>query len=175
MAQFVAPSALTNDTLRAVALALKLMPRTMRNELNKETRVMGNAIWRPLVDSQAVSKMDRLVLAKGARVKPGNPMVLSAASSKRPLRKGAGALVPDSDAAGWEFGSTSRQNPREYSRRNPKRAGMHTVKRRTSRQMPAHKPNGRVLYQAAAEAAPRITAFWVQSIVRKIYEAHEGK
>lgn len=174
MAKFVAPSAATDDTLKAVALALRLMPRTMRNELNKESRAMGNAIWRPIVDSHAVTKMDRLVLAKGARVKPGNPMVLTAASSKRPL-KGGGGLVPDSDGRAWEFGSTSRANVRPYERRNPKAAGSHTVNRRTARQMPARKPNGRVVYQAAAEAAPRITAFWVQSIVRKIYDAHEGK
>lgn len=174
MAQFVAASAATDDTLKAATLALKLMPRTMRNELNKETRAMGNAIWRPIVDSHAVTKLDKKVLAKGARVKPGNPMVLVAATSKRPLRKGTGALVPDQDGRGFEFGSTSRANPREYSRRNRRASGSHTVRRRTSRQMPASKPAGRVVYQAAAEAAPRISSFIVESVVRKIYEAHEG-
>lgn len=173
MAQFVAPSAKTNETLRAVSLALKLMPRTMRNELNKETRAMGNAIWRPIVDAAAVTNMDRKVLAKGARVKPGNPLVLSAASSKRALRKGTGALVPDTDGRAWEFGSGAQSKRTEYPRRNRTASGTHNVTRRTARQMPS-KSSGRVVYAAAAEIAPRITAFWVQSIVRKIHQAHEG-
>lgn len=172
MAKFVAQSALSNETLRATVLALKLMPRKMRNELNKETRVMGNAIWRPIVDSNATTKMDRLVLAKGARVKPGNPLVLSSASSKRAL-KGGGGLVPDTDGRAWEFGSGARNKVTEYPRKNRSKGGTHNVKRHTGRQMPAQN-SGRVVYGAAAEIAPRITAFWVQSIVQKIYKAHEG-
>ena len=174
MAKFVAPSAATNDTLRAAVLALKLMPRTMRNELNKESRAMGNALWRPIVDSHASTPMDRLVLAKGARVKPGNPMVLVAGTSKRALRKGNGALIPNEYAPVFEFGSGNRPNKRQYERENRTNPGTHTVSRRTARQMPERRKNGRVVYQAAAEIAPRITAFWVQSIVRKIHKAHEG-
>lgn len=172
MGGFIAPSAETDRTFKAVTLALKLMPRTMRNELNKDTRAMGNSIWRPIVDSNAVTKMDRLVLAKGARVKPGNPLVLSAATSKRAL-KGGGGLVPDTDARAWEFGSGARNKVTEYPRRNRGGSGTHKVKRHTGRQMPG-KSSGRVVYAAAAEIAPKITAYWVQSIVRKIYEAHEG-
>lgn len=173
--KFVAPSAATNDTLKGAALALKLMPRTMRNDLNKKVRVMGNDVWRPAVSARAVSRMDTLVLAKGARVKPGNPLTLVAASSKRPLRKGTNPLIPEKDWRGFEFGSTSKGNKREYERRNRTAGGTHTVNRRTQRQMPGRATAGRVVYQAAADVAPKITAFWVQYIVREIYEAHEGK
>lgn len=172
MGEFIAPSAETDRTFRAVTLALKLMPRQLRNELNKETRAMGNSIWRPIVDSNARTKMDRLVLAKGARVKPGNPMVLSAASSKRAL-KGGGGLVPDTDGRAWEFGTNARNKVTEYPRKNRTEPGTHKVRRHTGRQMPA-RSKGRVVYAAAAEIAPRITAYWVQSIVKKIHQAHEG-
>lgn len=175
MGKFVAPSAATDDTFTAAALALKLMPRDLRGKLNKDVRAVGNDIWRPAVDAAAFSKMDKKVLAKGARVKPGNPLSLVAASSKRPLRKGTGALVPDEKWRGFEFGSTSKGNKREYERRNRTAGGTHTVSRRTQRQMPGRAKSGRVVYQAAAEVAPRITAYWVESIVRYIYKAHEGK
>lgn len=172
MGEFVRPSAATDRTFTAVALALKLMPRTMRNDLNKEVRSMGNQIWRPIVDSNAHTTMDKKVLAKGARVKPGNPLTLTAATSKRPLRKGPGALVPNEDGRAWEFGSKARNKRTEYPRKNRRAGGTHSVTRRTARQMPAPS-SGRVVYESAAEIAPRITAYWVQSIVRKIYKAHE--
>lgn len=171
MAEFIRPSALTNDTLRAVSLALKLMPRGLRSKLNKESRSMGNAIWRPIVDSHARSLLDRRVLAKGARVKPGNPMTLTAATSKRKL---SGGLIPDESGRAFEFGTWDRDRVTGYDRKS-KRGGSHTVKRHTTRQMPKGARTGRVIYQAAAEIAPRITAHWVQTIVRNIYNAHEGK
>lgn len=173
MAQFVAPSAATDDTLRALVYAVKLMPRGLRSAVNKETRQLGNKLWRFAVDDRAQTKMDRLILAKGARVKPGNPMVLTAATSKRPL-KGGGGLIPN-EARWWEFGSDSRANKRPYDRRNRSGSGHHTVTRRTARQMPARKKNGRVIYQAAADMAPRITAMVVQVTVRHIHEAHRGE
>lgn len=173
--RFVAPSVKDNDELAAAALALKLMPRTLRNDLNKEVRKMGNAEWRPIVESNALTKMDKKILSKGARVKPGNPLTLIAASSKRPLRSGTGALVPTDDWRGFEFGSSSKGNKREYERRNRTAGGSHTVHRRTQRQMPGRYKAGRVVYKSASEIGPRITAFWVQSIVRSIYKAHEGE
>lgn len=168
--QFVAPSAATDNTFKAVALALKLIPRQLKNDINRESRKMGNDVWRPIVDSHARTKTDRLVLAKGARVKPGNPMVLTAATSKRAL---SGGLIPNEGGRIFEFGSKSRQAPSDYERKNRASAGTHHVRRRTKRGLP-QPSSGRVVYEAAAEIAPRITSLWVQLIVRKIYEAHEG-
>ncbi len=170
MGKFVAPSAAADDTLRAVALALKLIPRELRNDINRASRKMGNDTWRPIVDSNARTKTDKLVLAKGARVKPGNPLVLTAATSKRAL---SGGLIPNEGGRIFEFGAKSRQAPSDYERKNRRNAGSHHVRRRTKRGLP-QPSTGRVVYESAAEIAPRITSLWVQLIVRKIYEAHEG-
>lgn len=170
MPGFVAPSAQTNDTLKAVALALKLMPRKMRNDLNREVRKLGNDQWRPIVDSYSRNDLDRKVLAKGARVKPGNPLVLTAASSKRAL---SGGLVPNEDAGAIEFGTKQPEKVTEYARAY-KGGASHNVRRHTKRQLP-RRSKGRVIYAAAGEIAPRITSMWVQTIVRAIYKAHEGE
>lgn len=171
MSGFFQPSAQTHDALRAAVLALKIMPRQLRNDLNKEVRQLGNALWRPIVESNAQTEQDRLILAKGARVKPGNPLVLSAASSKRPL---SGGLIPNEDAGAFEFGPAMREKTTTYDRRNARSSGTHAVTRRTRRQLP-RRSKGRVVYESAAEIMPRITSMWVQTIVRAIYNAHEGK
>lgn len=171
MGKFVAPSAAADDTLRAVALALKLMPKKTRNDINRESRKMGNSEWRNIVNLNARTETDRLVLAKGARVKPGNPLVLTAATSKRPL---SGGLVPNEQGRVFEFGAKNRRgHVSEYQRSNRRGSGSHKVQRHTKRGLPAPS-SGRVIYDSAAEIAPRISQLWVQIIVRNIYKSHEG-
>lgn len=165
MGSILQPSAASSETFRAAALALKLLPREARNEINRMTRAEMNPEWRKIIGEKATSKMDRLVLAKGARVAPGNPTVLIAASSKRPLSDG---LVPDDRdiAAAFEFGTPDRNKKETYTRKGS------TVTRRTERQLP-WRTNGRVVYAAFAEIGPRLASMWIQTIVRKIMEAHE--
>ena len=165
------PSAATSKTFGAVALALKLIPRDVRNDINRTTRAELNPLWRSIVASHAHTTLDSKVLAKGARVKPGNPTVLVAASSRRPL---SGGLIPNESAAAFEFGTGSQNEVVGYQRKNKKSAGTHTVNRHTKRQIP-RKHSGRVVYSAFAEVAPRMASLWVQIVVRRIYEAHEKR
>jgi hypothetical protein len=157
----------------AVALALKLVERQTRNDINRESRATLNPLWRSIVQLNATTEMDRRVLAKGARVAPGNPTVLIAASSKKAL---SGGLVPDdrATAAAFEFGSGERNRVKTYDRKNRSGSGSHRVKRHTARQMPV-KNSGRVVYSSFAEIAPRLTSLWVQIVVRNIMKAHEER
>ena len=153
-----------------MALSLKLIPRDVRNDINKTTRAALNPEWRESVNYYASTTMDKKVLAKGARIKPGNPVILTAATSKKAL---SGGLVPDSvTARAFEFGAEDRESVTGYDRRNRSGSGSHTVRRHTKRQMP-RRNTGRVVYRAAGEMLPRMTSLWVQIIVRKIYEAHD--
>lgn len=166
------PSATSSRLFEAVALSLKLVPREIRNDINRTTRASLNPEWRESIDYYASSVMDKKVLAKGARIKPGNPVVLTAATSKKAL---SGGLVPDSVVArSFEFGAKDREEVTGYSRRNRSGSGTHEVRRRAKRQMP-RRNTGRVVYRAAGEMLPRLTSLWVQIIVRKIYEAHEER
>lgn len=166
MPPLLAPSAASSDTFRAAALALKLVPRELRNEINRMTRAELNPVWRKFIAAAAKTKMDKLVLVKGARVAPGNPTQLIAASSKRPLSDG---LVPDDRdiAAAFEFGTPNPNKKETYTRKGS------PVTRRVEKQLPWRNDSGRVVYAAFAEIAPRLASMWVQVIVRKIMEAHE--
>lgn len=161
-------SARGSRELRATALAMKLVARDVRNEINKATRQTMNPVWRDIVARKAGTTLDQRVIAKGARIAPGNPPVAIAASSTRPL---SGGLVP---ATGWqavEFGA-NRSKVLTYQTRSPLGTA-YTVRRHTARQMPAVKRSGRVAYSAAAELGPRLASLWVQTVVRMIYQAAE--
>ena len=61
-----------------------------------------------------------------------------------------------------------------YERRGSK-GGQHRVTRHTSRGLPPRRRKGRVVFPAAAEMGRRLASLFVQTIVRGIYEASEGK
>jgi hypothetical protein len=167
----VQPSVQALAEFRGAALAIKAAPREIRNAINKSVRAEGNDIWRQAVAARATSKMDRLVLVKGARIQPGNPARAVAASSRRALADG---LVPDTDARAWEFGTTQPEHQDTYTRRT--RGGASAkVTRHVKRQLPRATNRGRVVYPAWADTAPRLVALWVQTIVRIIHESIDGK
>lgn len=160
--------------LRGAVLALKAVDRDVRNAINRQTRATLNPIWREEIGRRAngLPRVDQLVLARGQRVKAGNPIELTAASSRRPL---SGGLVPNLRAKGFEFGTDNREATSTYRRKNRRNPGTHTVTRRTLRHLPRRTPSGRVVWPAAAEAVPRLTSLWVQTIVKTILDGIEGK
>lgn len=167
-------SARGSRELRAAGLALKLVERDVRNSINRSMRAEMNPVWRGAVAERAVTPLDRRVLNTGVRVAPGTPPVLYAATSSRPIRRGTGGLVP---AAHWhavEFGA-NREKLVTYRRRNRKGGGTHQVSRRVQRGLPARVPRGRVLMPAAVELAPRLAALYVQTVVRGVMDAAEGR
>jgi hypothetical protein len=167
----VQPSVHSLAEFKGAALALKAAPKDIRNDINRTTRAEGNDWWKQAITARATSKMDRLVLAKGARIQPGNPARAIAASSRRPLE---GGLVPDTDARAWEFGTTEPEHQATYTRR-AKGGQPAKVTRHVKRQLPRATNQGRVVYPAWAEVAPRLVAMWVQIIVRKIHESLESR
>lgn len=161
-------SARGSDQLRAVALAMKLIERDVRNAINRATRQTMTPVWRDAVAANARTGLDRRVVATGVRIAAGNPPALVAATSKRALR---GGLVPVETWQAVEFGA-DREKVTTYSRRSPK-GTQHQVTRHTARQMPQRRRGGRVAYPAVKQFAPRLAALWVQIVVRQIHEAAE--
>lgn len=165
-------SAKGQPELRAAAIALKRVDRSLRSDINAAMRQQGNAIWRGEVEGRRVNALDGAILTKGARVAAGNPPVAIAASSKRPIGRSR-RLVPDESWQAWEFGTDGRDFTKEYDRRSPN-GTVHTVRRRTARQMPARAPKGRVLYPAVRDSAPRLAALFVKLVVSKVMDAIDG-
>lgn len=163
----VQPSAKSLAEFRGAALALKAVAKEIRNDINRTTRAEGSTWWKEAIEQRATTRMDKLVLAKGARIQPGNPARAIAASSRRPLADG---LVPDTDARAWEFGTTEPEHQDTYKRKDGA-----SVTRHVKRQLPRATNQGRVVYPAWADTGPRLVAMWVQVIVRKIHESLEQK
>lgn len=170
----IQPSAKSLAEFRGAVLAMKAVGREVKNDINRTTRKELNDIWRQAITARAQAagtKMDALVLAKGARAVPGNPAKVVAASSRRALP--GGSLVPDTGARAWEFGTTQPEHQTSYQRQT--RQGAADVTRHTKRQLPAATNRGRVVYPAWSDTAPRMIALWVQTIVYKASQALENK
>lgn len=157
-----------DDRLRATALVMRELERPLVNEINRQTRATLNPLWQGLVEVHATSPQDSRILGKGARIKPGNPPVAQAATSRRALK---GGLVPNQDYAAFEFGA-NREATRTYTRRS-KNGGSHKVTRHTRKQLPPRIRKGRVVMPAFATFAPRAVSLWVQTVVRTVYEGLE--
>lgn len=154
--------------VRAAVLALRRADRDLRSKINRATRETLSPVWRGLVQNNAYRRRDGAILAKGARIKAGNPPAGIAASSRRPL---SGGLVPGDQWAPFEFGG-DRSKVTTYTRLSP-RGRSHQVRRHTARQLPPRSRQGHVVYPAVAEIAPRAASLWVQLIVRAYLDAAE--
>lgn len=156
--------------LDAVVYGLKLVSRDVRNRINRETRSTLKPIWQQEVQKHlaGTDTFTGRMIGKGL-VSGGNPPVMRAATSRRPLR--TGGLVPDLEGYLAEFGGRDTLYSR-YTRRS-KNGGRHDVARRTRVGLPQTQRRGRVVYPAASETAPRMASLWVQLFVRSVYEAVE--
>jgi hypothetical protein len=166
----VVPSVESLREFQASVLAMRLMGKELRGEINKATRDTMNPVWRDLVAARATSQTDKVILVPGTRIAAGNPPAAVAASSSRKL---SGGGTPKQLAKAREFGAVNRNAESTYARRNRKRGGTHQVTRRTQTQLPPATRSGRVVYPAFAELAPRMVSLWMQIIVRKTHEAFE--
>jgi hypothetical protein len=91
---------------------------------------------------------------------------IAASGKVTPSRKGLKATFGASGKHGsaklseltrpWEFGG-NRERFDTYRRKG------HRVARRTQRQIPAKAPDGRFLYPALADAAPKVVGAWVRA------------
>lgn len=156
--------------LKAVVLAFSRLETTVKREINTATRASLNPMWQGEIKARVRTRMDEKVIAKGARVKAGNPPVLQAATSVKAID---GRLKPAEDWQGWEFGSDKGKTT-TYDRKSEK-GGKHQVTRHTTKQMPPRIRSGRVAYAAMAQVVPRAASLWVQTVVRCVHEAAEGR
>lgn len=165
----VAPDVWTRRELRAAVLAMKGMDRDLKRKINADTRATFNPVWREAVTSRAHTRVQDRVIARGARIAAGNPPVAIAGSSTARMR---GGLRPAEHALSFEFGVKDRGRVTTFSRTSP-RGVTHQVRRRSSRQMPAHNARGSVAMPAFREVAARILSRWVQTIMHDIHQAIE--
>lgn len=154
--------------IRAAVLALKAADRGLRSDINKATRVVMSPVWKELITRRSRTRRDRAVLAKGVRIKAGNPPAGIAANSSRALR---GGLVPGQQWQVFEFGADPGRVT-TYDRKS-RNGGTHKVTRHTTRQLPGVSRTGHVVYPSLKAFVPRLVSLWVQTIVRTYHDAAE--
>jgi hypothetical protein len=166
----VVPSVTSDRKFQAVALALRLMDKDLRKEINKATRDTMGPEWKKLVEQEAFTAGTAAIISPGTRIAAGNPPVAKSAGS---VRKLSGGARPADLAHLAEFGSGNPEKFRTYDRKNRRTGGTHKVKRRTLRQFGPRVRSGRAVYPAFAEIAPRAASLWAQIVVRITHEAFE--
>ena len=157
--------------LRAANQAFRKLPKEIKSDLRKYQRAEAGPIWKQEVSTGVgVTSMASRTFKSGNTIKAGAVIMLKAGGSNKKLSGGA---TPAELVRPAEFGSGRRDNYTKYRRRSPN-GKVHTVTRRSSRQLPTRRRGGYVIYPAAGRSTKRIVSLSVQTITKRIYDSIEG-
>lgn len=157
--------------LRAANKRFRQMPKEIKNDLRKYQRAEAGPIWKQEVAAKAgATPIAARTFKTGNTVKAGAVITLKAGGSNRKLSGGA---TPAELVRPAEFGTNRRNAYTKYHRKSPN-GKVHTVTRRTSRQLPTRRRGGYVVYPAAGRSTKRIVSLSVQTITKRIYDSVEG-
>lgn len=161
---------LKSPELLATIYALRVVDKTIAAQVRKYTKAVAAPEWSKALTRRASTALEARVISSTAVVAVSNQNVrVQSAGKGRPL---SGGLNPKTDYAGVEFGSNA--HGKTYPRKS-RNGGTHSVTRVMGTQFKAHNGKGYVFYPAAREMVPRIAALWVQTAVKTIANALEGK
>lgn len=146
-------SAYSSRQLLGVLRGLRNLDRETKKQTRGHLRPMVLQVWKQAAAERASTKLQRVVLADTARAKVSDQNVRL--TSAQIGRARSGGLKPSANWQPVEFGSGP-------STRNAKAFG-------------PNNRSGKVVYPAAASVIPRVLAMYVQTFVRAIHEALEGK
>jgi hypothetical protein len=163
---------LNSRELLAVLLAVRGADKAIQAQVRKHTKSIALPEWRQALAEHATTRLQHRALVSTARVAVSNQNVrLSSATVGRPLK---GGLNPKTTYYAPEFGA-NRAKRTTYTATS-RRGRQFTVKsRRTTQQLPPRRRAGHVFGPAVSQIVPRIAALWVQTVVRTLAEAFEGK
>lgn len=164
-------SALASRELLTVLRGLRTLDRDTKRHLRQSLKDMVLTAWQTELAKHASTPLESRVLAATGRARISDQNVrLTSASLSRSL---SGGLKPSESYGPVEFGADPRPAAKE---RVTNRKGT-TFTRYRDPNRPFKKPNrrGYVVYPSAANVIPRVFAMYVQTFVRGIHEALEGK
>lgn len=164
-------SAYSSRELLLVLRGLRNVDKETKKHLRSNLKGMALEAWKQALARHADTRLEHRVLVDTARVRVSDQNVrLTSASLSRSL---TGGLKPSQSYGPVEFGASPRPGATE-SVRNKKGT---QFERTRDPNRPFKKPNrrGYVVYPSAASVIPRILAMYVQTFVRAIHEALEGK
>lgn len=161
--------------LLATILAIRQAPKEIQKQIRQQTKTITSEEWKRAMGEQAstvnAARVTSRVLVQTARVAVSNQNIrLSSATVGRRLK---GGLEPKVHYYALEYGAEGKRTTYEATSRRGKKFTVH--QRRTTQQLPPRRKAGWVFGPAVADMVPRIAALWVQTTVRVIAEAFEGK
>ncbi|HWU29342.1 MAG TPA: hypothetical protein VN041_09665 [Microbacterium sp.] len=164
-------SALSSRELLTVLRGLRTLDRDTKRHLRQSLKDMVLTAWQAELAKHASTSLESRVLVSTGRARVSDQNVrLTSASLSRSL---SGGLKPSESYGPVEFGANPRPGAKEEAH---SRKGTPFTRYRDPNR-PFKKPNrrGYVVYPSAASIIPRVLAMYVQTFVRAIHEALEGK
>lgn len=160
-------SAYSSREVLTVLRGLRNLDRDTKKQLRSHLRPMVLDAWRTELAKHASTQLEQRVLVDTGRAKVSDQNVrLTSATLSRSL---TGGLKPSQHFGPVEFGA----HPKQAQALNPRGRGYQT--RNVHAPFKAPNRQGYVVYRAAAAVIPRVLAMYVQTYVRAIHEAFEGK
>lgn len=164
-------SAYSSRELLLVLRGLRNLDRDTRKHLRQHLKPMAEQAWKQALAQHADTRLEHRTLVDTGRVRVSDQNVrLTSASLSRKL---SGGLKPSVSYGPVEFGAGPRPGATETVR--AKNGGTFTRKRDPNGPFKAPNRRGYVVYPSIAAVAPRVLAMYVQTFVRGIHEAIEGK
>ncbi|MFI8633994.1 hypothetical protein ACIGEP_15525 [Microbacterium sp. NPDC077663] len=163
--------ALKSRELLATILAIKSLDKTVRKINRQQTKRIAAPEWRKALAQHADTRLEHRVIVDTAVVTVSDQNVrIQSASKGRPL---SGGLNPKTDYHAIEFG-VDQSKRTTYQR--TRKGNRHRVTRRVGNALRARRwPTGYVFFPTARTFVPRMASLWVQTTVRTIANALEGK
>lgn len=161
---------LSSPELEAVALAYRIAGKQLRTDLYARARQDILPEWQSKLSEKAGgNKLAQQVLVKTTRVNATTRgITLTSAKSKRKL---AGGFIPAFNFAAIEFGATWRKADIKGRRGQTD----YKYKRQINTAFRHRKRKGYIFYPTAEDFIFRLAALWVQTTVRTLRDAAEGK
>lgn len=162
--------------LQAAVLAMRGASTEISRQYRQGLKAMVEPAWLAELRGNVTTRLQSRLILDTARVAVSNQNVrLSVATVGRPLSKrtgGAGAAKPADLVRLEEFGGSPGYS--SYKRRR-KGGAPHDVRRRVMTGYGPRTPKGEVVYPALAHMVPRVASMIVQTCVRTLHDAFEGK
>lgn len=157
--------------LLATIYAIRSVDKTLQKQIRSQTKRVAEPEWRKALAERADTRLEHRVIVGTSVVSVSNQNVrVQAAGKGRALR---GGFQPKRDYNAVEFGANTGKST--YNRRS-RNGGTHKVTRVVNTQFKPHAgKRGYVFWPAAREMVPRMGRLWVQTTVRTIANALEGK
>lgn len=157
--------------LQALLLALRGARKDVTTQVRKHSREVIGPVYRRELAERVSSRLETRVIYDSARASVSNQNIrLTAATSKRRL---SGGLVPARDFGAIEYGMNSTKTSDIVA--TSSRGKRYSYTRAVGSRFRPNRRQGYVFWPSVANVAPRIVSLWVQTAVRTLGDAIDGK